>query len=101
MAYLFKQERHLLGKVLIRKRERSDLIYFVLKGEIDVRFPHTQYDLDAETQHMNDDEKARHAEEHQGEDNIEANDFLFARIKEGGYFNLSSALLKKFSIFEF
>ena len=32
---------------------------------------------------------------------IEPQTFEFARINEGGYFNLSSALLKKFSLFEF
>jgi hypothetical protein len=46
ISYLFKQERHLRGKVLIRKRERSDLIYFVLNGEIEVQFPYTAYDIE-------------------------------------------------------
>lgn len=91
ISYLFKQERHLKGKVLIRKRERSDYIFFVLKGEVEVRFPYTAYDIEA-------------ANASPGGNNfpdVEENIFEFARINEGGYFNLSSALLKKFSIFEF
>ena len=50
LSYLFKQERRMRGQVLIRKRERNDLIYFVKSGEVEVRFPYTAYDAMLNTQ---------------------------------------------------
>lgn len=45
ITFLFKEERHLRGTVLIRKRERTDKIFFVKKGNVEVRLPYTDYDV--------------------------------------------------------
>jgi hypothetical protein len=37
------------GQTLIRKRERNDHIYFIKKGEVEVRFPFSQYDAGLST----------------------------------------------------
>ncbi len=41
ISYLFREQRHIKGKVLIRKRERSPYIFFIKKGEVEVRFPYS------------------------------------------------------------
>jgi CRP-like cAMP-binding protein len=68
----------LKNRIIIRKRERSDLIYFVKKGEIKVVFPTEMEDQPEQSTQI-----------------------LFTTINKGGYFNLSNAILKKFSLFEF
>jgi CRP-like cAMP-binding protein len=42
---LFKEQRHLKGKVLIRQREKSDNVFFIKKGEIEVKFVYSDYDI--------------------------------------------------------
>eukprot|EP00347_Sterkiella_histriomuscorum_P014633 403360135 len=106
ISYLFKQERRMKGQVLIRKRERTDQIFFVKSGEVEVRFPFSVYDAQTTQTNFqpNQDsfENPAYADVSQHESKkLEDEVIYFAKINEGGYFNLSSALLKKFSLFEF
>ncbi|CDW87544.1 voltage-gated ion channel superfamily [Stylonychia lemnae] len=98
ISHLFHQESRMSGQTLIRKRERHDLIYFIRKGEVEVRFPYSMYDAALSTnmyhQFINTIDTNKDAQ-------IQDENIYFGRINEGGYFNLSSALLKKFSLFEF
>ncbi len=52
ITYLFKQERHIKGTVLIRKRERADQIFFIKKGEVEVKFRYTNYDSQVNTPNL-------------------------------------------------
>jgi CRP-like cAMP-binding protein len=76
ISYLFKSERHTKGRIILRKRERSDFSFFVKSGEIDII--------------VRSDIKG----------NEECN-MHFMKINKGGYFNLSNSILKKFSLFDF
>lgn len=94
ISYLFKEQRHLRGKILIRKREKSPFIFFVKKGEVEVRFPYTEYDISVRIE--------KNGEESVKKEGLnKEHNYFFAKINAGGYFNLSSSLLNKFSIFEF
>lgn len=96
ISYLFKEQRHLRGKVLIRQREKCESIFFIKKGEVEVRFVYSEYDINRKVELG---KVTKEELESQGLDKPQV--FKFARINAGGYFNLSSALLNKFSLFEF
>jgi hypothetical protein len=101
IGYLFKEEHHLKGSVVIRKRERSNLIFFIKKGTVEIRFPVTipEPEEGEEPTEPIPDEVKDPLMKLGGEGKEDY--YLFSNINSGGYFNLSSALLEKFSLFEF
>jgi hypothetical protein len=68
-----------MGRVILRKREINNNMFFVKKGVVEVKFRKT----------FNEEEP----------ENEEITEFI--KLPKGSFFNISNAFLKKFSLFEF